>query len=185
MKLRPLGIAGAYAIDLEPVHDVRGSFARTFDAAFMQKHGLVHEFAVEAIATNERAGTIRGLHFQFAPHRETRIVRALFGTLYDVIVDVRADCATFGKSIGIELTAAAGTAAYVPAGCAHGYQTCSDNTIAWYAIAGDYRPDLAGGIRYDDPLCAIDWPLPVSVVSAADLDLPTLTKLGAAFGLLL
>jgi dTDP-4-dehydrorhamnose 3,5-epimerase len=183
MKLRPLGIAGAYAMDLDPVYDARGSFARTFDAAFMRERGLVDRFTVEAIATNDLTGTIRGLHFQFAPHRETKIIRALSGTLYDVIVDLRPNCTTSGKWIGIELAAATGTAVYVPAGCAHGYQTCSNNTIAWYAIAGDYRPDLAGGIRYDDPRCAIDWPLPVTVVSSADLRLPTLDQLGAAFRL--
>jgi len=180
MKLRPLAIAGAYAIDLEPIYDARGSFARTFDAAFMLECGLVSVFTVEAVAANERAGTIRGLHFQFAPHRETKIVRALSGTIYDVIVDLRPDCATFGMSIGLELTAATGTAVYIPAGCAHGYQTCSDNTSAWYAIAGDYRPDLAGGIRYDDPRCAIGWPLPVTVVSAADRRLPTFDEFETA-----
>jgi dTDP-4-dehydrorhamnose 3,5-epimerase len=179
MKLRPLEIAGAYRIDLEPVYDPRGSFARTFDAVFMREHGLVDYFGVEAIATNESSGTIRGLHFQFAPYAQTKIVRALHGTIFDAILDVRPDSPTFGKSVCVELAATNGAAVYIPAGCAHGYQTSGDRVIAWYAIAGDYLPEHAGGIRYDDPRCNIGWPLPVTVVSAADRNLSSFDDFAA------
>jgi dTDP-4-dehydrorhamnose 3,5-epimerase len=179
MKLRQLEIDGAFAIETEPVFDCRGSFVRTFDASFMRKHALVDSFAIEAIALNTSSGTIRGLHLQLEPYAQTKIVRALTGTLFDVIVDVRPYSNTFRKSVCVELTATSGEAIYIPAGCAHGYQTCGDYVVAWYAIAGDYRADQASGIRYDDSQCNIRWPLPISSISNADRNLSSFEDLVA------
>ncbi len=154
--------------------DVRGFFARTFDAQAFRAHGLADGFDQQSIAHNARAGTIRGLHYQTRPHGETKLVRATRGALFDVAVDLRAGSPTFGRWLGVRLDDKNRLALYIPEGFAHGYQTLEDDTEALYLIAGAYAPDSAGGVRFDDPTLAIAWPREVTALSNADGAWPTL-----------
>lgn len=158
MKFVPLKLAGAYLIELEPHPDQRGSFARTWCRDEFAAHGLSTVIAQCSTSQNRRAGTLRGLHFQRAPHTESKLVRCTHGTIYDVIVDLRLESATHGAWFAAELSAEHGNALYVPAGFAHGFQTLTDDAEVFYMISTPYAPDAAAGVRWNDPAFAIDWP---------------------------
>jgi dTDP-4-dehydrorhamnose 3,5-epimerase len=174
--LRPLDVAGAFALEPAPSHDERGWFARLWDADILSERGLVGSFVQQSAAWNARAGTVRGLHVARPPARETKIVRCVRGAVVDVIADVRPASPSFGAHVRYELSAENRRALYVPAGCAHGYQTLTDDSELIYDISETYRGGLASGVRYDDPLLGIAWPLPVSVISPRDASLPTLER---------
>jgi dTDP-4-dehydrorhamnose 3,5-epimerase len=161
-------LAGAFLIALDPHEDERGSFARSFCRREFESHGLSPAVAQCNISRNRKKGTLRGLHFQAAPHEEAKLVRCGKGALWDVIVDMRPGSATRGRWFGVELTDANGLQLYIPEGFAHGFQTLRDNTEIFYMISNFYAPDAAGGLRYNDPALKIDWPLPVSSISAKD-----------------
>lgn len=165
-------LRGAYVIEPETLEDERGFFARTWSA---------EEFSVERLnatlvqcntSGNKRKGTLRGLHFQSPPHEEAKLVRCTAGALYDVIVDLRRDSLTWGQWVGIELTRQNLRMIYIPEGFAHGFQTLTDDTDVFYQMSAYYHPESARGIRWDDPTIAIDWPLPISVISERDRMLP-------------
>jgi dTDP-4-dehydrorhamnose 3,5-epimerase len=169
MKVREARIAGARLIEIEPAQDERGFFARIWCRRELAAHGLDVEVAQESISYNARRATLRGLHFQRAPHEETKIVRCTRGATFDVIVDLRRSSPTYLRWEGVELTAENRYALYVPKGCAHGFQTLSDDTEVLYQISSFFTPEAASGYRYDDPAFGIAWPLAVAVISARDL----------------
>ena len=159
-------------VDIEPREDQRGFFARTWCRDEFARHGLDVDTAQNSVSINRRKGTLRGLHFQRAPHAETKLVRCVRGAIWDVVVDLRPDSPTFGKWQGFELTAANYRALSVPKGFAHGFQTLADDTEVFYQISTFYAPEAAAGYRYDDPAFAIEWPLPVAAISPKDLEWP-------------
>jgi dTDP-4-dehydrorhamnose 3,5-epimerase len=165
-------LKGAYIIDLERREDERGFFARTWCQQEFEAHGLVARIVQANTSYNKAKGTLRGMHYQRAPHAETKLVRASRGAIYDVIVDLRPDSPTFKRWIGVELTADNRRALFVPEGFAHGFQTLEDNTDVSYQVSAFYTPGAEGGLRYNDPAFDIEWPLPVSVISPKDADWP-------------
>jgi dTDP-4-dehydrorhamnose 3,5-epimerase len=159
VRFTPAGLDGAYIIELEPYEDERGSFARVWCRDELAVHGLNPELAQCSISRNRRAGTLRGLHYQPAPHEEAKLVRCTRGAIFDVIVDVREGSPTICRWIGIELDANAGKALYVPEGFAHGFQTLTDEAEVLYMISEPYAPEASTGARWDDPAFGIEWPV--------------------------
>jgi dTDP-4-dehydrorhamnose 3,5-epimerase len=177
MRFRALPIEGAFLIELERVEDRRGFFARVFCAGEFAGKGLQTDFLQRSFSYNRRRGTLRGLHYQAAPHAETKIVRCTRGAVFDVVVDLREASPTYLRWHAEELTADNGNGVYIPAGCAHGFQTLVDDTDITYEITPAYVPEAARGVRYDDPDLAISWPLADAIVSDRDLQLPRLAKM--------
>lgn len=161
-------LKGAYIIDLERREDERGFFARGFCQNEFQAHGLKPIIAQANVAHNRRKGTIRGMHFQFPPAAETKVVRCTRGGIVDIIVDLRPESPTYLQHISVELNADNQRALYVPERFAHGYQSLHDNTDTTYLVGEFYTPNVEGGLMYNDPQLGLHWPLPVSVVSEKD-----------------
>ena len=174
MRFTPTGLAGAYLIHLEPRVDERGLFARAFCAQEFAAQGLETSYVQANISTNARAGTVRGLHFQRAPHAEVKLVRCVKGAIYDVIVDMREGSQTYLRSFGAELSDENGLMMYVPKGFAHGYQALTDGASVFYMVSAFYTPQSEGGLRFDDPKLAIKWPRAVTDVSDKDAKWPLL-----------
>jgi dTDP-4-dehydrorhamnose 3,5-epimerase len=168
VRFEALPIAGAYLIEPDRLEDQRGFFARTWCREELAARGLVTELAQCSISFNRRKGTLRGMHYQVAPHEETKIVRCTMGALWDVLVDLRPDSPTYRQWTAAELTAENRRQLYIPAGCAHGFQTLTDDTEVLYLISESYHPESARGVRWDDPKLGIAWPLPVSAMSDRD-----------------
>jgi dTDP-4-dehydrorhamnose 3,5-epimerase len=168
MRFHPTRFADAWLIEMTPVKDERGAFARTFCAREFAAQGLETKFVQHSLSSNTRKGTLRGMHFQRAPHEEIKLVRCAKGAVWDVIIDLRPASPTHLQWQGFELSAANGMQLYIPHGFAHGFQTLEDDSEVFYLISEFYAPDAALGVRYDDPRFAIDWPLPVSVISERD-----------------
>lgn len=169
-------LEGVIAIDLERQHDRRGYFARTMCRDEFASRGLVVDYAQDSTSFNQRRGTLRGLHYQNAPHAETKVVRCVQGAVYDVLVDMRPGSKTYLRWQSFELSAANGKALYVPEGVAQGFQTLADTTVVHYRISVPYAAHAATGVRYDDPLLAIAWPEPVTVISERDASWPDLER---------
>jgi dTDP-4-dehydrorhamnose 3,5-epimerase len=171
MVLHPTGLAGAYVVEVEPIADERGLFARTFDAEAFRAHGLSADVVQCSTSFNARAGTLRGLHFQAPPHEEAKLVRCTAGAAYDVLLDLRPDSPTHLRWEAVELTAENRRSVYVPRGVAHGFQTLVDATELLYMIDTPYVEAAARGVRWDDPAFGIDWPDPggARVISERDL----------------
>lgn len=174
MKFEPTPLAGAFLVHLEPRADSRGMFARAFCAQEFAAQGLEAALVQANLSANVHAGTLRGLHFQRAPHAETKLVRCIQGAIYDVIVDMREGSATRWRWFGAELSAANGVAMYVPRGFAHGYQALRDGATVFYFVSSMYAPQAEGGLRFDDPKLAIAWPRAVADISAKDATWPLL-----------
>jgi dTDP-4-dehydrorhamnose 3,5-epimerase len=174
MRLAPTTVPGAFVVELEPAVDERGWFARTFDAEEFAAHGLEAGIAQCSTSFNARAGTLRGLHHQVAPHEECKLVRCTRGRLYDVVLDLRPE--SLGEWFGVELTPDNSLSVYVPPGCAHGFQTLEDSTEVSYQISTPHAPDAARGVRWNDPRFGLDWPDPPPggerIVSARDAGWP-------------
>jgi dTDP-4-dehydrorhamnose 3,5-epimerase len=169
----PLKLEGAFIVELEPREDERGSFARVWCREELVANRLEPELAQCSVSHNPLAGTLRGMHFQRAPHEETKVVRCTRGSIFDVIVDLRPDSPTYTAWFGATLDAEHGTAMYVPKGFAHGFQTLVDDTDVLYMISHPYAPEAASGIRWDDPAVAIDWPdIGHRTIGARDLTWP-------------
>ena len=175
MKFTPTTLAGVMQIELERIEDERGFFARAFDEALLKEHGCLLHIVQSNINFNARAGTLRGMHYQTAPHAETKLVRVVAGAIYDVVLDMRPDSPSYKKWQSFELSAQSGRALYIPEGCAHGYQTLKDNTGVFYEMGAYYNPEAARGIRFNDPAFGITWPLPVSAISERDKTHPDFT----------
>jgi dTDP-4-dehydrorhamnose 3,5-epimerase len=172
MRFAEAPIAGAWLIDLEPVVDERGFFARTFCADEFAERGLDGTVAQCNISLTRAAGTIRGLHYQVPPAAETKLVRVVRGAVHDVIVDVRPDSQTYLRHFAVELNEDNRRALFVPVGCAHGFQTLVDETYVEYQMGAKYTPGTDRGVRFDDPQLAIAWPRPIGAVSARDQGWP-------------
>jgi dTDP-4-dehydrorhamnose 3,5-epimerase len=152
-------LRGAHVIDLELHEDERGFFARTWCEKEFAAHGLKARLAQCSVSYNRKKGTVRGLHYQAPPHEEAKLVRCTRGAVYDVILDLRPASPTFRQWAAVELTAANYRMLYVPEGCAHGFQTLQDDTEVLYQISEFHAPEFVRGIRWDDPLFAISWPI--------------------------
>lgn len=172
MIFLPCELAGAFQIELEPLPDARGFFARAWCRREFADHGLVTDLMQFNLALTRQKGTVRGLHYQAAPFGEAKLVRCTRGAVHDVIVDLRPASSTFRRSMGVELSADNRRMLYVPEGCAHGYQTLIDDAEVCYHTTQYYHPTSARGVRYDDPAFGLRWPLPVSVISDADRSWP-------------
>jgi dTDP-4-dehydrorhamnose 3,5-epimerase len=157
-------LPGAFVIDLERRDDERGFFARTFCANEFADHGLNARLVQANTSWNPRQGTLRGMHFQNAPHAEVKVVRATRGAIHDVIVDLRPGSPTYKQWIGVNLTQENRRALYVPEGFAHGFQTLVPDTEVHYLVTEVYTPESEGGVRWDDPAFAIDWPDPTNAL---------------------
>jgi dTDP-4-dehydrorhamnose 3,5-epimerase len=180
MIFRGTGLAGAYLIEPEPQRDERGLFARTWSLETFAERGLATAFAQCATSFNLEAGTLRGLHFQDAPHPEAKLVRCTRGRVFDVIVDLRPGSPTRHRWFAAELGADDRRMVYVPEGFAHGFQTLEPESELFYQITAPYRAELQRGIRWDDPTLAIRWPAArARVISARDRALPLLVPAAA------
>ena len=151
-------LPGAFVIEPERFEDERGFLARAWTAREFAAQGLAAPFVECNISYNRRKGTLRGMHFQHAPHAQAKLVRCTRGALYDVIIDLRPDASTFKQWLGVELTAENRLMLYVPEGFAHGFQTLADETELYYQMPAPYVPAASGGVRWDDPAFQIEWP---------------------------
>lgn len=165
-------VQGVLVLEVEPIADERGFFARTWDRGDLASRGLTAHLDQVSIAFNEVAGTLRGLHFQAAPHGEAKTVRCTAGAIFDVAVDLRESSLTRHRWVGVELSASNHRSLLVPEGCAHGYITLTDGAEVQYQISAPYRPEAARGYRWDDPAFAIAWPVEVRRISPRDAALP-------------
>jgi dTDP-4-dehydrorhamnose 3,5-epimerase len=165
-------LSGAFLIDLERREDERGFFARAFCQHEFEEHGLKPVIAQANIGFNRQRGCVRGMHFQYPPAAETKVVRCTRGAVLDIIVDLRPESPTFLEHVSVELTADNHRAIYIPERFAHGYQTLADETETSYQVGEFYTPGVEGGLRHDDPALGLTWPLPVSVISEKDASWP-------------
>jgi dTDP-4-dehydrorhamnose 3,5-epimerase len=176
-------LPGTYVLRPERIEDQRGFFARTFCQHELAEHGLEINIAQANVSANHHRGTLRGMHYQAAPHQETKIVRCTRGGIYDVIVDLRPESEAHGEWMGVELTADNGHILYVPEGFAHGYLTLTPNTEVSYFVSEFYAPDAERGVRHDDPAFGIDWPIAVETISEKDASWPDYQPVTAAPGI--
>ncbi len=177
MRFRYTAIAGLMVLEPEPARDERGAFSRLFCRREFVAHGLNPHLEQCSLSHTLRRGTVRGLHYQVAPFAEDKLVGCVGGSAFDVVVDLRAGSATFGRHVAVELEAASGVQVYVPAGCAHGFQTLADDTSLLYMISAPYDAASARGLRWNDPALGIAWPIPeAAVVSPRDHSLPLLAE---------
>ena len=165
-------VVGVYRVDLERVADERGFFARAWCRREFVAHGVDDELVQVNLAFSHKRGTLRGLHFQAPPHAETKFVRCVRGAALVVAVDLRPDSPSYLKWTSLELSADNRLALLVPKGCAQGYQTLEGDTEMLYQMSAYYVPAAARGVRYDDPVFAIRWPLPPRALSPRDLAWP-------------
>src|SRR5947209_3681935 len=161
-------LKGAFILDVDRREDNRGFFARVFCQREFAQHGLRPLIAQANIAFNKKKGTLRGMHFQFRPAAETKLVRCTRGAILDIIVDVRPESPTYLDHVAVELTADNHRALYVPERFAHGYQVLEDGTETSYQVGEFYTPGLEGGLIYNDPRLGLAWPLPVAEISPKD-----------------
>jgi dTDP-4-dehydrorhamnose 3,5-epimerase len=161
-------LKGAYIIDIDRKEDSRGFFARAFCQKEFETHGLKPIIAQANVAFNHQKGTLRGMHFQYPPSAETKLVRCMRGAILDIIVDLRPESPTYLNYIGVELTEDNHRGLYVPERFAHGYQVLWDKTETSYQVGEFYTPDAEGGLAYNDPRLGLEWPLPVSAISEKD-----------------
>lgn len=174
MIFRETDIPGARVVEPERLGDERGFFARTWCAREFEQAGLSPRLVQCSVSFNRERGTLRGLHYQAAPHRETRLVRCTRGAIHDVVVDLRADSPTHLEHVAVRLTAENRLALYVPEGCAHGFQTLEDDTEVFYQMTEFYEPSASRGVRWDDPAFGIEWPLEPTTMSERDRSYPDL-----------
>lgn len=168
MEIRPLKLDGTFAVVLSPRKDARGHFGRLFDADIWAAHGLPVAFAQENEAFTAAKHTLRGLHFQRPPHAETKIVRCARGAVLDVFVDLRAGSPSYGKWDSLVLSADEPAWVVIPKGFAHGYCTLTPDTLVQYKVDSAYAPDAEGGVPWDDPDLAIEWPTREPILSERD-----------------
>ena len=172
MRFIETELPGAFVIESEPAGDERGEFARTFCADEFRVHGLNPHMAQGSVSVNHARGTLRGMHFQLAPHAECKLVRCVRGAIYDVVIDLRPDSPTYTRWIAVELAQGCNRMVYVPEGMAHGFQTLRDDTEVAYQMSCSFSPEHYRGVRHDDPAFGIEWPVPVSRISQRDRDHP-------------
>jgi dTDP-4-dehydrorhamnose 3,5-epimerase len=172
MKVAPTSLHGAVLIEAERLADERGFFARTFCQETFSRWQLKSSFVQSSVSFNARRGTLRGMHFQNAPHGETKLVRCTRGAIHDVIVDLRRDSTSFMRWFGVELSAENHLALYVPEGFAHGFLTLCDESEVLYQMTDPFVAGAASGVRWNDPAFGIDWPNAPVVISDRDRAYP-------------
>jgi dTDP-4-dehydrorhamnose 3,5-epimerase len=165
-------LPGVFEVRIEPKADERGFFARCWCQEEFANQGLNSSLVQCSLSFNSRKGTLRGMHYQAEPHPETKLVRCTRGQIYDVVVDLRRDSPAFKHWIGVVLTAADRNMLYIPEGCAHGFLTLEDETEILYQMSEVYHPELARGVRWDDPAFQIVWPAHPAVISERDRTYP-------------
>lgn len=178
MIFSELELKGAYIIEPKPLTDERGFFARIFCRQEFAKYALNPCIAQCDISFNRRKGTIRGMHYQITPYQEAKLLSCIKGSIYDVIIDLRKDSATFLKWEAVYLNEKNRQMLYIPEGFAHGFQTLQDNTEIYYQISEYYHPECSRGLRWNDPKLAIPWPLSEKIVSRRDDSFPLLDEMG-------
>lgn len=176
MNFNPIPFEGAYVIDLTPFQDKRGWFARYYCKDEFAAIGHTAEWVQMNHSFTAQRGSVRGMHFQLPPYREIKQVRCIAGAVFDVIIDLREGSPTRMMWFGVELSAGNRRMMYIPEGFGHGFQTLTDDCELLYHHSAYYNPSAEAGIRYDDPLIGIEWPLPPADVSDRDLNHPLLTK---------
>jgi dTDP-4-dehydrorhamnose 3,5-epimerase len=174
MKFSKTSLTGIWLIELELREDERGFLARTFCETEFADHGLNIHWPQCNLTLTRTRGMIRGMHYQAEPKPEIKLIRCATGKIFDVLVDVRKDSPTFGRWEGFELSAENRRTLYVPGGFAHGFQCLTDHCEVFYQMSEFYFPELARGLRWNDPQVAIEWPLPNPILSARDQNLPLL-----------
>jgi dTDP-4-dehydrorhamnose 3,5-epimerase len=177
MNFRKLAIRGSFLIEPEPLVDHRGFFTRIWCRDEFASQGITRPFDQSSLSHNAKRGTLRGLHFQTAPHEEAKLVSCPAGAIFDVIVDLRPSSPTFTSWVGVEISANNHKMVYVPEGCAHGFQALADCSDVVYQISGPFHPESAGGLRWNDPDLAIAWPVAEPIMSERDANLPFLSDL--------
>ena len=178
MQFTKTKLEGAYIIELERREDSRGFFARAFCQKEFAAHGLKPLIAQANVAYNVKKGTLRGMHFQFPPAAETKLVRCTRGAILDIIVDLRPESPTYLQNTAVELNEENGRALYVPERFAHGYQTLLDKTETSYQVGEFYAPDYESGLMHNDPRLGLQWPLPVAIISDKDQKFKLLDDIG-------
>jgi dTDP-4-dehydrorhamnose 3,5-epimerase len=168
MKFTPTSIAGAVIIDIEPLPDERGFFARTYCPSELVNAGLRAHIAQSSMSFNRKKGTLRGMHYQAAPYDEIKMVRCTHGAIYDVVLDLRRDSPTYRQWTSVELTRENRRTLYIAPGLAHGFQTLVDDTEVQYQMSQVYVPEAARGVRWDDPAFGIAWPDDERTISTRD-----------------
>jgi dTDP-4-dehydrorhamnose 3,5-epimerase len=166
MRFEALAIDHAFLVRIEPNSDVRGFFARTFCTREFAAAGLPIEVVQASLSYNARRGTVRGMHFQWPPSREGKFVRCVRGGLFDVLIDLRPESPTYLRHTALTLDENNRDAVYIPPGIAHGFQTLADATEVLYQMTDTYAPELAAGVRWNDPHFGIEWPITGEVVIA-------------------
>ena len=173
MKFTETGLDGAFVIEIEPRLDERGFFARGWCRREFEAAGIRINFVQANIAFSKNKGTLRGMHFQRAPHAESKLWRCVRGAIFDVMIDLRLNSPTFKKWFGIELTSDNHKMTLIPEGFAHGYLTTADNTEVFYLVSAFYTPEAEGGVRWDDPAFGVRWPMTDNlIISEKDKNWP-------------
>ena len=178
MKFKECPLQGAWIVDLEPAHDARGSFSRAFCQKEFEAHGIESAFVQSNLSYSKVAGTMRGLHLQRSPMGESKLIRCVRGAIYDVMIDMRPESATYLQHFGVKLSAENKRMLYMPQDFAHGFMTLEDNTEAFYMVGEYYSPEYESGMRYDDPFFDIKWPISVTSISDKDLSWPFFERPG-------
>jgi dTDP-4-dehydrorhamnose 3,5-epimerase len=168
MRFTKTAVEGVVVVEIDRISDDRGFFARVWCEDEFAQQGLERDWVQANVGHSVRAGTLRGMHYQEEPHVEVKLVRCTRGEVYDVALDLRPWSPSYLKWVGVTLGAGDHTMLYIPAGCAHGYQTLADESEIVYSTTARYSRDAATGARYDDPAFGIEWPLPVEVISEQD-----------------
>lgn len=174
MRFESTEIAGLFAVRLQRHQDERGSFCRLFDREAFRDQGLAPDFVQQSLSVTRHAGTLRGLHFQRPPHAEVKFVRCTRGAIYDVVADLRPASPSYRRWQAFRLAEDGDLALYIPAGCAHGFQTLRDDCEVLYQMDTAYQPDHADGVRFDDPALGVAWPRAVTTIAGKDLEWPAL-----------
>jgi dTDP-4-dehydrorhamnose 3,5-epimerase len=176
---RETALKGSFIIEPERNEDARGFFARTWCVDEFAAHGLNLSLVQCSISYNKKKGTLRGMHYQEAPHEEIKLVRCTMGAIFDAIIDLRRGSQTYGKYASVTLTALNRTMLYIPEGFAHGFQTLEDETEISYQMSRRYVPESARGVRWNDPLFGVSWPLDNRIISERDQQYPDFVPEGS------
>lgn len=172
VKFTETRLKGAFTIDIEPVEDERGFFARAGCRREFKAHGLTFDFMQCNLSFNRKKGILRGMHYQIKPNEEIKLVRCTRGAIYDVLVDLRPDSPTFKQWVALHLNAENRRMLYIPGGFAHGFQTLEEETELFYQMSAFYAPESARGVRWDEPAFHIEWPAAERLISAKDQSYP-------------
>lgn len=176
LLFHPTTLSGVVLVEPKPARDERGYFARVFCEEEFSRAGLESRFEQSSLSRNVQVGTLRGMHYQAAPHAEAKFVRCTRGAIFDVALDLRIGSPTFGRWIGQVLSAENGLGFYVPAGCAHGFQTLEPDTDVFYQITPSFTAGLGRGVRWNDPAFGIDWPIANPIISERDRIYPDFVR---------